>query len=462
MPASLLLTLIVTLLALATTGIFFYGVYQVLKGPVKKAAAVIHETIQEDIIPAIQEMGPKLRMLMYGWEFPPFNSGGLGVACLGLVRGIGKQNADITFVLPKKLDLDTPYAQIRYPVMPEMKTHAINSPLSPYLGTASYTLAADGTPMYGTDLVSEVKRYGEYGGQLAANEPHDVIYAHDWLSFPAGIKAKKISGRPFVAHVHATQFDWASENGINQSIYEIEREGMETADRVIAVSERTKQTIVTKYGIDPQKVEVVHNGIDEATAPTPTASERLSALKEAGYSLVLFLGRLTMQKGGDYFLDAAKQVLATHPKTLFVIAGSGDMEHQLIEQSASLGIAGNVLFAGFLRGEEQHEAYRAADVFVMPSVSEPFGITALEAMRIGTPVIISKQSGVAEVAPGTLQVDFWDTTKMALLITRVLNDHELRTELITNGKTIAETMTWDRAAAQVRSILDEMTPVGAH
>lgn len=460
MSASLIFTLIVTLLALVTTGIFFYGAYQILRGPVKKVAAKVEAAVQE-IVPAIRELGPKLRMLMFGWEFPPFNSGGLGVASLGLARGIQKQHTDITFVLPKKLPLESTEMRIEYANIPEVTMHAVNSPLSPYLSTASYAKAADGTPIYGADLVSEVKRYGEYGGKLAHTELHDVIYAHDWLSFPAGIKAKQQSGKPFIAHVHATEFDRVSEGGVNQAIYDIEREGLHAADRIIAVSERTKNTIVNRYSIDPAKVEVVYNGIDEATAPTPSTNERLSALKDAGFKIVLFMGRLTMQKGGDYFLTAAKQVLERNPKTLFVVAGSGDMERQLVEQAAALGISGNVLFAGFLRGEEQHEAYGAADVFVMPSVSEPFGITALEAMRIGTPVIMSKQSGVAEIAPGALQVDFWDTERMADLISQVLLDPVLHARLVEDGKETADRMTWERASKQVRSILDELVPTAS-
>jgi len=387
------------------------------------------------------------------------NSGGLGVACLGLAKGLAGRNADITFVLPKRLAIESPYARMAFANIPEVKAHAVNSPLSPYLNTDTYVKAADGSPLYGNDIVSEALRYGVYGGRLARTEAHDVIYAHDWLSFPAGMEAKRVSGRPLVAHVHATQFDWASERGINQAIYDIEREGMHAADCVITVSERTKRTIIERYGVPAGKVAVVHNGIDEATAPTETETERLGALKAAGYDIVLFLGRLTMQKGGDYFLEAAKRVLTTRPKTVFVVAGSGDMERQLIEQAAALGIAGNVLFAGFLRGEDQYEAYRSADVFVMPSISEPFGITALEAMRIGTPVILSKQSGVAEVAGSALQVDFWDTEKMAELIAQVLADPILRQRLIAEGKQVAEHMTWDRAAAQVRSILDEVSPV---
>lgn len=459
MSASLIFTLLVTLLALVTTGIFFYGAYQILRGPTQKVVKRVEAVVMQEIVPAIQEIGPRIRALMFGWEFPPFNSGGLGVACMGLAKGLVKERTDITFVLPKKLPLQSSDMQIAYANIPEVKAHAVNSPLSPYLNTDSYAKTADGSPLYGSDIVSEVRRYGDYGARFADTTPHDVIYAHDWLSFPAGIKAKKISGKPFVVHVHATQFDWAGERGVNQAIYDIEREGLQTADRVITVSERTKQIIVDRYGIAADKVSVVHNGIDDTTAPTISTTQRLQGLKDAGFQIVLFMGRLTMQKGGDYFLTAAKQVLERNPKTLFVVAGSGDMEHQLVEQAATLGIAGNVLFAGFLRGEEQHEAYSAADVFVMPSVSEPFGITALEAMRIGTPVIISKQSGVAEVAPGALQVDFWDVERMADLISQVLLDPVLTERLVADGKETAERMTWERSSKQVRSILDELVPL---
>lgn len=452
MPASLLLTLIVTLLALGTTILFFYGAYKILRGPARKVAAKVEEAVEQ-----VKEIAPRLKALMFGWEFPPFNSGGLGVACLGLARGLASKNTEITFVLPKKLPIESPYVSVAYADIPAVTAHAVNSPLSPYLATSTYAKAADGSPLYGADLVAEVKRYGEHGGKLAEEEAHDVIYAHDWLSFPAGIEAKRISGKPLVAHVHATEFDRTLDGNVNQAIYDIEREGLHAADRVIAVSERTKRTIVERYGIPEEKVAVVHNGIDEVTAPPPAELTRLQSLKDAGFKIVLFLGRLTMQKGGDYFLTAAQKVLREHPKTLFVVAGSGDMERQLIEQAAALGISGSVVFAGFLRGAEQTEAYRAADVFVMPSISEPFGITALEAMRYATPVIISKQSGVAEVAPEALAVDFWDTEKMAGLIAAVLTDPELAKRAAEEGTRVADRMTWERASAQVRHILDELS-----
>lgn len=440
--------------ALFASSVFLYGAVKAVRAPLHNVIRAVEETSARAF--------SNLRMLMFGWEFPPFNSGGLGVATLGIVNGLARNNTSITLVLPKKLSVETPNARIISNDAPAIRTHAINSPLSPYLSTASYAKAADGSPIYGESLIDEVHRYGTFGEKLARKEAHDVIYAHDWLSFPAGIKAKRISGKPLVVHMHATEFDRTSNNKVNQDVYNIERRGMHAADRVIAVSKRTKKTIVERYGVPDEKVHVVHNGIDETTAPAPSGMKRLASLKRSGYSLVLFMGRLTLQKGPDYFLRAAAKVLLVRPKTLFIIAGSGDLERKLIEEAAALGVSDRVLFPGFLRGTEQAEAYEAADLFVMPSVSEPFGLAALEAMRAGTPVIISKQSGVSEVVESALQVDFWDVEKMATLIVSTLEDPTLRAALAENGKKEAGTLTWERAALSIRSVLDELVaPVRA-
>ncbi len=440
--------IVVVCFALGATGIFLYGAVEAVRAPLQKAARAASV--------AGARVFSNLRMLMFGWEFPPHNSGGLGVATLGIVNALAKKNTDVTLVLPKKLSVHTPYARIVCDSAPYIRTHAINSPLSPYLSTGSYAKASDGSPLYGESLISEVHRYGVFGETLSKQEPHDIIYAHDWLSFPAGIKAKRASGKPLVVHMHATEFDRTSNAMVNQDVYDIERRGMHAADRIIAVSGRTKKTIVERYGIPEEKVHVVHNGIDESTAPVTPITQRLSKLKESGYDLVLFMGRLTLQKGPDYFLRAAAKVLTAHPKTFFIIAGSGDMERTLIEEAARLNIAHRVLFPGFLRGAEQSEAYAAADLFVMPSVSEPFGLTALEAMRAGTPVIISKQSGVGEATPSALQVDFWDVDKMAELIVSTLENPEQKVVLSAKGKDEAGLLTWERTALSIRDIVDDV------
>ncbi|HUY62638.1 MAG TPA: glycosyltransferase family 4 protein [Candidatus Paceibacterota bacterium] len=421
---------------------------------------------------AIAVVRHRLRALMFGWEFPPFNSGGLGVACLGLTRALAGENLDITFVMPKKLPLSVPFAKMVSAELADLEAagvtvHAVNSLVIPYASGAggsasSYAVAPDGTPIYGSDLVAETRRYARFGAVIAAREPHDVIYAHDWLSFGAGREAKRVSGKPLIAHVHATEFDRTG-GSVNQAVYDLERAGVHAADRIVAVSHRTKEAVTRHYGVHPQKVSVVWNGIDDATAPAAdgVTPARLTALKNAGYKLVLFMGRITLQKGPDYFVRAARRVADRDPDVLFILAGSGDMERQVIREAAALGLADRVLFPGFLRGHDQYEAYALADLYVMPSVSEPFGITALEAMRAGTPVIVSKQSGVAEAAKNILTVDFWDTEKMADLILQVLGSPELHAELSAKGAAEAATLTWERSAREVRGIIDEVVGVPA-
>jgi glycosyltransferase involved in cell wall biosynthesis len=335
----------------------------------------------------------------------------------------------------------------------------------PYLTSKQYASAKAGhgdSGNYGFDLLGEVQRYALAGGVIAGEEEFDVIYAHDWLSFGAGMEAKRVSGKPLIVHVHATEFDrcggpW----GVNKDVYDIEKRGMEAADCVIAVSELTKNIIVREYGIPADKIRVVYNGIDETTAPRGGgALPRLRALKAAGFRLVLFLGRITLQKGPDYFLRAAKRVLQHNPQVLFVISGSGDMEEQVMRLAAELGIADHVLFTGFLTGSERHEMYSSADLFVMPSVSEPFGITTLEAMRLGTPVLLSKQSGVAEVVRHALKADFWDVDEMANKILSVVGYPGLREALAENAAREAANLTWSDAARKIDGIVHQLLGAG--
>src|SRR3989344_2009320 len=396
---------------------------------------------------------------MFGWEFPPYNSGGLGVACQGLVHALSKLGMQVIFVLPKRLPATSRHARFVFAdVGEDIAGHAIDSALVPYMTSGTYARGVRERGLYGNDLISEVLRYAAVARTLARDESFDIIYAHDWLSFPAGLALKQVSGKPLIVHVHATEFDRCGGSiGINRDVYEIEREAMEVADRVIAVSQFTKRIIVERYGIPENKVYVVHNGIDDETAPQRgTGRSRLTALKEAGYSLVLFLGRVTLQKGPDYFLRAAKRVLKHNPRVIFILSGSGDMNPQLMELAAELGIAENVFFSGFLRGGELHEAYRLADLFVMPSVSEPFGISALEAMKIGTPILISKQSGVSEVVRHALKADFWDVEEMANKILSVVSYKPLQLVLAENGAREAEKLTWASAAERIDGIIREL------
>lgn len=382
---------------------------------------------------------------MFGWEFPPHNSGGLGTACFGLTRSLARARAGITFVLPKRVNAGADWLKMCFADLPDVAGHGITANLYPYITSESYARERRGLPpVYGLNLIDEVRRYGFLAGEIAATESFDIIHAHDWLSFPAGVAAKKVSGKPLVVHVHATEFDRTGGAGVNQDVYHIEREGMHFADAIVAVSQWTKNLIVRHYGISPKKVTVVHNGID-ATDYRPLP-DRLAALKRAGEKIVLFVGRITLQKGPDYFIRAAKRVLELEPKVYFIIAGSGDMESQVLREAAALGIADRVIFTGFVRGAELDALYQSADLYVLPSVSEPFGITPLESLVNGTPVIISYQSGVAEVLRHALKVDFWDTEELANQIITVLRHPSLHRTLKQYGGEEVRQVTWTAAA----------------
>ncbi len=399
----------------------------------------------------------KTRILMFGWEFPPFNSGGLGVACQGLTRSLSERGFEVLFVMPKQLDLSSPYARFVFADRTGVSVIPVDSPLTPYMSSGKYGRERGESSIYGHDLFAEVERYASMGARIANEEQFDIIYAHDWLSFGAGVEAKKATGKPLIVHVHATEFDrCGGGSGINSHVYGIEKWGMEQADVVIAVSGFTKELIMREYGIPGEKIRVVYNGIDESTAPAGKGVQRMRALKNSGYSIVLFLGRITLQKGPDYFLKAAKRVLEVNPQVLFVVAGSGDMDEEMMRLAATLGIANNVIFTGFLTGSDRHEMYLASDLFVMPSVSEPFGITPLEAMKLGTPVLISKQSGISEVVQHALKADFWDIDEMANKILSVVGYPGIREAMAEHGKSEADRITWAQAAQKVDNIVKEL------
>jgi glycosyltransferase involved in cell wall biosynthesis len=306
--------------------------------------------------------------------------------------------------------------------------------------------------------MSDVLRYALAGREIAQDEDFDVIYAHDWLSFGAGIMAKEATGKPLIAHVHATEIDRTGNRAtVNPDVFELEREGMEEADIVIAVSDYTKQMIVKEYGIPASKIRVVHNGIDEETMPKGGGwLPRMRQLKAAGYKIVLFLGRITLQKGPDYFVRVAKRVSEKNSKVMFVVSGSGDMEGGIMQLAAQLGVSDRVLFTGFVTGPERYEMYSTADLFAMPSVSEPFGITPLEAMKTGTPVLVSKQSGISEVVKHALKVDFWDVDEMANKILTLVDHPGLSQTLTENALMEANRLTWMEAGKKVDSIIQEV------
>lgn len=396
---------------------------------------------------------------MFGWEFPPHNSGGLGMACYGLTRSLSRANVQVTFVLPKRLDgiaydfLKVVFANIR-----NIKMRSVQTLIHPYI-TADlydeYLRTAHDADIYGLNLFDEVRRYGLQAKIIAEEEPHDVIHAHDWLSFRAGIEAKRVSGKPLIVHVHATEFDRTAGHP-NQYIYEEERRGLHAADCIIAVSQHTKNVIVEHYGVPHDKITVVHNGIDtdEYRKELPAV---LSNVKLNGKKIVLFVGRITIQKGPDYFIKVAKRVIQYDPNVLFVVSGSGDMEHQIIRMAADMGLGDKILFAGFVRGDELTKLYRAADLFVMPSVSEPFGLTALEALANGTPILVSKQSGVSEVLTHALKSDFWDIDDMADKIINVVESKGLHDTLGECGSHDVEQVTWEKAANSCSAIYHKLT-----
>ena len=378
---------------------------------------------------------------MLGWEFPPYATGGLGTACYGLTKGLSNQGVDVTFVLPTLKDnIQAEFVKL---IGANIKVVGVDSPIVGYMTSYGYqkTFSRGSSSMYGRDLFKEVYRFSKRVAEIARKEDFDVIHAHDWMTYQAGINAKKVSNKPLVVHIHATEFDRTANNNVNQVVYDIERKGFHMADSIIAVSNYTKNKVVTHYGIDPNKVRVVHNAVELRDCKDQS---RFGINQDD--KVVLFLGRITVQKGPDYFIYAAKKVMEQLPNTKFIIAGSGDMEPYIINKVAELGLSKNVLFTGFLRGMDVHKAYQMADVYVMPSVSEPFGITPLESMANGTPVIISKQSGVSEVIKHCLKVDFWDINELSNKIVSVLKYPSLAHTLRENGNFEVQQFSWNEPA----------------
>ncbi|MBN2458188.1 glycosyltransferase family 4 protein [Candidatus Woesearchaeota archaeon] len=400
-----------------------------------------------------------MKVLMFGWEFPPFNMGGLGTACHGLTKGLCNQDIDVTFVLPKVVgNADITSSHVNLIVaeninIRSLKLRAVDSPICEYVDSASYSDAVRNCleqsgktsqgSVYGKNLFEEVRRFAEKCRLIAMHEDFDVIHAHDWMTYWAGKKAKEATGKPLVVHIHATEFDRTGDHP-NQLIYDIEREGFHAADKIIAVSNLTRNRVIQHYGVHPDKVTVVHNAV-EFTTPPPDAIKNDD-------KVVLFLGRITIQKGPEYFLHAAKKVLEVDDSVKFVVAGSGDMEPYIVELAANLGISRNVLFTGFLRGSDIDRAYRMASLYVMPSVSEPFGITPLEAMRNNTPCLISKNSGVSEVVSHCLKADFWDIDMMSNMMLATLNYKTLHQSLQENGKREVYSFNWNEPAAKCVSV----------
>ena len=495
-----------------------------------------------------------MRVLMLGWEFPPFIAGGLGVACYGLTRALDAMGHQITFVLPRPVDRNKgTHVRVLSPEgLSARSAQAAGTPVAAPLGTVGPSAVAEdlglqshgfrnttfrGVPAtfaspypghdlankatlvdvgdvtlpspdqvgdaakdayakhvtellstsraggafpvsslggagggaggvssgltngpsngnYGFDLVGDAERYARLVVSLTRGEDYDVIHAHDWLTFPAGVMLSRVSGKPLVVHVHSTEFDRAG-NNVNQRVFEIERMGMQSADRVIAVSQLTKSICERRYGVPADRIEVVYNGIErEGQQPS-----REAAIQKSD-KIVLFLGRITMQKGPEYFIAAAKRVLEKVPNTKFVIAGSGDMALRMVELATNMGIGHKVVFTGFLQGKDVERVFGLADCYVMPSVSEPFGLAALEALSHDVPVIVSKTSGVSEVLSHVLKVDFWDIDEMANKIVAVLRHPPLSNTLREHGAFELQRLTWTGAAE--KCVVAYQSAIGQH
>lgn len=465
-----------------------------------------------------------MKVLMFGWEFPPHISGGLGTACYGLTHSLHQQGVHVLFVIPRLFGGETQekvslinasgvaasqnkitrkHSYIRQMVTAgegtkqsasahsSLTTIPVASSLSPYRSAyyqeqsdslsdwryafstqASHqethtkemeeqegneeqeekkkentTFTFSGT--YGPNLLEEVERYADVAAHIASQHSFEVIHAHDWPTFPAGIAAKKISSKPLVVHIHATEFDRAGEN-VDRSVFDIEYEGLKQADRIIAVSKWTRDILVSRYHVQEEKIEVVHNGI------IPKDKTSGSKRPPMGSHIITFMGRITYQKGPRYFVEAARKVLDEFPDAHFVVAGSGDLLPQIIEHVAQLKMSSRFHFTGFLKKNEVEKIWSLTDVYVMPSVSEPFGITPLEAIQGGVPVIVSKQSGVAEVMRHAIKVDFWNTRALAGAICSILRYKSLSLSLKKNGHEEVRHMTWEKAAKKINNVYHEL------
>jgi glycogen(starch) synthase len=389
-----------------------------------------------------------MKVLMLGWELPPYNSGGLGVACFQMCKALAKKDVDIDFVVPYTDKHDQIDFMKVTPALP-FSVSSIQKTGSAY--DSCYYVLPDGHTQE-VDLYRQIEDYASGVEGLAKFNDFDVIHAHDWLTFRAGLRAKEMSGKPLIVHVHATEFDRAGGVYGNPLIHEMEYTGLMLADKIMAISQFTKDIIVKEYGIPPDKVEVVRNSLDIESYERIGANNSycyLEKLKQQGYRVVVSIGRLTIQKGLTNLLMSAKEVIKRAPKTIFLIVGAGEQYHELISLSADLGISKNVVFTEFLRGKKWRDSFAIGDLFVLPSVSEPFGLTPLEAIGYGTPTLISKQSGVSEVIRHCLRVDFWDINEMANKITAVVLNDGLRDELILQGYKEYIRLSWDKAASKM-------------
>lgn len=417
-----------------------------------------------------------INVLMFGWELPPYNSGGLGTACLGLTEELVPRGINVDFVVPKSFGA-FPFKHMNilnasdYPLTEEtLRLLSLNQEqLATITNTLGYGDQVNTTEINGSTTLSFDQRralpraphaqaawYAHQAATIASQQQFDLIHCHEWMTYYCGIAARQTAkdrGQevPFLAHVHATEIDRGGEQG-HPDIMAIEHKGFHAADRVVAVSHYTKNIVHKYYDVPNEKISVVHNGISLAQEPEPF---NFSALKKH-YKLVLFMGRLTRSKGPDYFLRVAKEVTDRDPKVKFLMIGSGDLQRQCIEKAARMGLTGKILFSSFLRGTDVNKAYQLADLFIMPSVSEPFGLVALEAIHNGTPAIISKQSGVAEVSDNFLKIDFWDIDAMQRAVLELLYSPAKAATLAKAGKQDLHNLTWKKSSEQMHALYQDV------
>ena len=427
-----------------------------------------------------------MRVLMFGWEFPPHIAGGLGTACEGIVKGLAANGVETLFVMPSAsgdedqsattiINASDVSVDVQSNTVDEfldkVKFIHIDSDMIPYVGPEEFSSVMEDerrrqvkdfriqygqkykfSGKYGSNLMEEVARYAMVGGTIALQnvDRFDVIHAHDWLTYLAGIAAKELTGKPLVVHVHATSYDRGDEKHIDTRVLDIEKRGMMAADKVITVSDLTRNIVINKYGIDPAKVVTVHNAVDFS------GRENLMVERGVKDKVVTFLGRITFQKGPEYFIEAAAKVLKRTKNVRFVMAGSGDMMNRAIRQVARMGISDRFHFTGFLHGTDVQKMFALSDVYIMPSVSEPFGISPLEAMRTNVPSIISHQSGAAEVLKYAFKVDFWDGDAMADDIYALLQYPALSEFAAKQGYEEVNALKWNNAAAKMKQVYESV------
>jgi len=402
-----------------------------------------------------------MRVLMLGWELPPHNSGGLGVACYNLCKALARRNIDIEFILPYQADHGIDFMRVTA-ASPQGVEAILRSGIA---YDSNKYIYSDGTAVE-YSIFDQQQLYETAVGRIVVANQYDIIHAHDWLTFRAGLRAKQALGCPLVVHAHSIEADRAGGQGGNPMVREIEDMGFHMADRIVAVSDFTRRAIAREYDIPLDKIEVVHNSLETGDLVPldymqPNTYQYLATLRAQGYRVVANVGRLTIQKGLPNLLRAAKIVVEKHPKTMFLLVGSGEQYVELIQLAADLGIAKNVIFTDFQRGRPWRDAYAVADLFVLPSVSEPFGLTPLEAIGYGTPSLISKQSGVSEVLHHALKVDYWDVNEMANQIIAVMSNDSLRDELLANASQELRGLSWGQAADKISALYTRHVASGA-